>query len=80
MTERLTDEQLRAWRDRRDPNLRTPTPPHSESVVPLIDDILALRARVAKLEAALKEAQISETSWREMAEYWETLCKAVMPQ
>ena len=40
----------------------------------------ALRARVAKLEAALKETQISEASWRELAEYWETLCKAVMPQ
>ena len=63
MTERLTDEQLRAWRDRRDPNLRTPTPPHSESVVPLIDDILALRARVAKLEAALEEADKELERW-----------------
>ena len=44
-----------------------------------ISEVLALRARVAKLEAALKETQISETSWREMAEYWETLCKASAP-
>ena len=50
MSERLTDEQLREWRDRRDPSGQ---PIHSEPVVPLIDDILALRARVAELEAAL---------------------------
>ena len=50
MSERLTDEQLREWRDRRDPSGQ---PIHSEPVVPLIDDILALRARVAQLEAAL---------------------------
>lgn len=53
MSERLTDEQLREWRDRRDPSGQ---PIHPEPVVPLIDDILALRTRVAKLEAALKEA------------------------
>ena len=51
MSGRLTDEQLREWRDRRDPSGQ---PIHPEPVVPLIDDILALRARVAELEVALK--------------------------
>ena len=51
MSERLTDEQLREWRD------RYPEQPYAEqwSGKALIDELLALRARVTQLEAALEE-------------------------
>jgi hypothetical protein len=52
MIERLTDQQLRAWRDRRDPSGQLI---HDYPTIGLTDDILVLRARVAKLEAAIND-------------------------
>ena len=56
----LSDEDLREWRDRRDPSGQAI---HSGPVYPLIDELLALRARVAKLEAALRFLR-EETKWK----------------
>lgn len=51
--ERLTDEQLLAWRDK----LGGPS-------VGVVTELLVLRARVAKLEAALKDiANTYDDSW-----------------
>ena len=51
----LSDEDLREWRDRRDPSGQAI---HSGPVYPLIDELLVLRARVGQLEAALRLAQM----------------------
>jgi hypothetical protein len=66
--ERLTDEQLREWRD------RYPEQPYAEqwSGKALIDELLVLRARVAQLEAALQEPSYDlvmkiESKLRELA-------------
>ena len=56
----LSDEDLREWRDRRDPSGQAI---HSGPVYPLIDELLALRARVAQLEAALRFLR-EETKWK----------------
>jgi hypothetical protein len=34
---------------------------------------------ISDLIRALREARMSEESWREQAEYWEALCRAVAP-
>lgn len=57
MTERLTDEQLRALQQ----SVRTDTLPQILAVQTAVAELLALRSRVAKLEVALKEIAKSST-------------------
>ena len=59
----LSDEDLREWRDRRDPSGQAI---HSGPVYPLIDELLALRARVGQLEAALKQSVELQSHYAEL--------------
>ena len=51
MSEYLTDEQLREWRGSLDTSGK---PIAADDAISLIDETLALRARVAQMEAALE--------------------------